>query len=76
MYLIDIWLKSLDLRCVLYVDLATTYCATACPLFCSEYVAQYSFVWTVSRLCRYTIGYVIGVFVTQVVILVVVDPFG
>ena len=44
------------------------------PFICSEYVEQCSFVWTVSRLCRYTIGYVIGVFETQVVTLVVVVP--
>jgi len=40
-------------------------------IVCSVCVEQYSFVWTVSRLCRYTIGYVIGVYETQVVTLVV-----
>ena len=37
------------------------------PFICNEYVAQCSFVWTVSRLCRYTVGYFIGMFETQVV---------
>ena len=41
---------------------------------CSGYVAQRSVVWTVSRLCRCAIGYVIGVFESQVVTLVVVVP--
>ena len=41
---------------------------------CSEYVAQCLFVWTVSCLSRYTIGYIIGVIETQVVTLVVVVP--
>ena len=29
------------------------------PFVCSDYAEQCSFVWAVSRLCRYTIGYVI-----------------
>ena len=41
---------------------------------CSEYVEQCSFVWAVSRLCRYTIGYVIGVFEIQDITLVVAVP--
>ena len=40
----------------------------------SEYVEQCSFVWTVSRLSRCTIGYVTGVFETQVVTLILVVP--
>ena len=43
-------------------------------VLCLQYVVQYSFIWTVSHSCRYTIGYIIGAFESQVVILVVVVP--
>ena len=44
------------------------------PFVCSEYVEQISFVWTVRRLFRHSISYVIGVFETQVGTLFVVVP--
>jgi len=64
------------LRLALYLVCRFSYCVlrNRMPLVCSDYVEECSFVWSVSRLCRYTIGYIIGVIETQVVTLVVVVP--
>jgi len=73
MCLIDIMAKRL--RLAMYLVYRFSYVLrNRIPLVCREYVEECSFVWSVSRLCRYTIGYVIGVFETQVVTFVVVVP--
>ena len=74
MYLIDIMAKTFRLTMYFVCRFCYNVLRSHMPFVCSEYVAQYLFVWTISCLCRYTISYVIGMFETQVVTLVVVVP--
>jgi len=57
MYLIDIMAKSFRLTMYFVCRFSHYVLRNRMPFVCYEYVEQCSFVWTASRLCTCTIGY-------------------